>query len=467
MALRWQNAVTLAKLEVTPGTFLAPSSSTDGILSENIVLDFNMNMVQTNESTGSLDNRGPIPGGMNCALSYDVWLKGNGVPGTVSEWDELMQICSWGSTATKTDIGPLTTLSVSGGNTIADSGSGLAALTAGTDIYVLGFANAGNNKELLVATSAAGSITVTNPDGSVPNLTNESAGASVTLRRGLAGVAAAAGTTTGFTAAAPWAGTDQLYRGMPVLLSGNPATPAWAGIADYLASRVALITDLMGSALTTSTKLTIPANVLYKPISNGIPSSSQEFYVDGVKFQFSGMCGTVDLSFPSGNACKASFKFVGMFQGKTDAAVPTPTYDGTRPGVLKGSPMLLNRLATALSTLSLSTGAQTQFPDNPNQPESFDPAIILSRAMQGSMDPYMTLGATRDILADFRTQGKTAIIHTRLIGGNAANPGQRIALTIPKAQYTGYKPQNDGGLAKEQTPFFPFGQDAGAMLCIY
>jgi hypothetical protein len=464
--LRWQNAAVLAKLEVTPGTFLAPSGSTDGILAENIVLDYDSQNVTTNESTGSLDSRGPIPGGLKCSLGYDVYLKGSGIPGVAPEWDELMQICSWGSTVTKTDIGPAVTISITGGNTIADSGNGLAALTVGSVFSSLGFANTGNNKELMVATSAAGSLTVTNPDGSAPGLTNESAGASVTLRRGIAGVAAAAGSTTGFTAATPWAATDQLYRGMPVLLSGNPATPAWAGISDYLATRVASITDLMGVALSASTKLSIPANVLYKPVSNGIPASSQEFYVDGLKFQFAGMCGNVDFSFPTGGACKASFKFGGMFQGKSDAAVPTPSYDGTRPGILRASPFLLNRQACALSNLSLQTGAQMEYPSNPNQTEGFDPPQITKRDMAGNIDPYLTLGATRNIFADFRA-GTQALIHTRLLGGNAANPGQRIALTIPKAQYTGYKPDNKNGLATENLPFFPFGQDAGGFLCIY
>jgi hypothetical protein len=463
--LRSQNAAMLLKLEGTEGVFTSPSSSTDGILVENPTIDFNPQNVETDEVTGSLDSRGPIVGGLQCAIGFDVYLKGNGLPGVAPEWDKALQICSWGATATKTDITGVTFATTSNVN-ITDSANGLAALTVGTVIWTSGFANAANNGEFIVTASAAGSITVTKPDGTAPALVNESAGATVTLRRGIVGTAAAAGTTTGFTAASPYAATDQIYRGMPVLLSGNPATPAYSVIADYLASRVALITDLMGSALTTSTKISIPANMLYKPISSAIPSGSIEFYMDGVKYQFAGVRGSVSLSFTAGGACKASFRLTGMYIGKSDAAVPAPSYDGTRPGIFRNSKFLLNRAATALRTLNLDTGAQPQYPADPNQIEGFSSPQITDRNMTGDMDPYATLVATRDIMSDFRS-GVQAIINARLTGGNAANPGQRVSLLIPKAQHTSYKPGSDGKLATEQVGFFPFGQDAGAMLCIY
>src|SRR5438132_529930 len=136
--LRWQNDAVLAKLEATPGIFLSPSSSTDGVLVENVSVDFNPQNVTTNEVTGSLDNRGPIVGGLQCSISFDAYLKGNGVPGTVPEWDELLQIASWSSTVTKTDIGPGVTYSITGANTLNDSANGLAAATVGTVIYTSG-----------------------------------------------------------------------------------------------------------------------------------------------------------------------------------------------------------------------------------------------------------------------------------------------------------------------------------------
>ena len=463
--LRAQNAAMLLKLESTEGVFATPSSSTDGILVENPDVSFDPQNVETDEVTGSLDSRGPIVGGMQCSITFDVYLKGGGNPGVAPEWDEAMQIASWAPTATKTDL-VATTFAVTGGVNFTDSANGLAAVTVGTVIYTSGYVNAANNGEFLVSVSAAGSLTVTKLDGSAPNLVNESAGASVTIRRGIAAVVATAGLTTSFTAQAPWAATDQIYRGMPVLLSGNPATPIWSVIADYLATRVALITDLMGSTLNTSTKMSIPANVLYKPISTAIPSGSIEFYLDGVKYQFAGCRGTAKFSFPAGGAPKASFSLTGMYVNKLDAAVPAVTYDGTRPGIWRASKFLLNRLVTALKMLNLDTGAQSQYPADPNQTEGFSSPQITDRNMSGDMDPYATTIATRDIMAAFRS-GVQAIINAVLIGGNASNPGQRISVLVPKAQHISYKPGKDGKLATEQVGFFPFGQDAGFFICIY
>jgi len=463
--LRAQNAAMLLKLESTEGVFATPSSSTDGILVENPDVSYDPQNVETDEVTGSLDSRGPIVGGMQCSITFDVYLKGNGNPGVAPEWDEAMQICSWAPTATKTDLTG-TTFAVTSNVNFTDSANGLAAATVGTVIYTSGFVNAANNGEFLVSVSAAGSLTVTKLDGSAPALVNESAGATVTIRRGIAAVVATAGLTTGFTAQSPWGNTDQIYRGMPVLLSGNPATPVWSVIADYLATRVALITDLMGSTLNTSTKMSIPANVLYKPISTAIPSGSIEFYLDGVKYQFAGCRGSAKFSFPAGGAPKASFSLTGMYVNKLDAAVPAVTYDGTRPGIWRASKFLLNRLVTALKTINLDTGAQSQYPADPNQTEGFSSPQITDRNMSGDMDPYATTIATRDIMAAFRS-GVQAIINVVLIGGNAANPGQRVSVLVPKAQYTSYKPGKDGKLATEQVGFFPFGQDAGFFICIY
>ena len=54
-----------------------------------------------------------------------------------------------------------------------------------------------------------------------------------------------------------------------------------------------------------------------------------------------------------------------------------------------------------------------------------------------------------------------------LVGGNAANAGQRIGLTIPSAFYTSYAPANDAGIARQGVGFFPQGQDSSVFLCVY
>lgn len=69
-----------------------------------------------------------------------------------------------------------TTISFTGPDTIADSGNGLAIFPAGARIRVQGSAR--NNREFLVVTSAAGSLTVR-----PARVTSAAAGPSIELRR--------------------------------------------------------------------------------------------------------------------------------------------------------------------------------------------------------------------------------------------------------------------------------------------
>lgn len=465
MSLRTRNAAVLFNEEASEGIYDAPDAATDGILVEKPQIQFNPQNTETDEVTGSLDGRGPIVGGLKAKISFSAYLKGTGVPGAVPQFGPILKACGWGQTATMTAITGTGIAAVAASGEFTDSGNGLAALTIGTIIYVSGFATAANNGEFRVTASAAGAITVTKVYGAAHGLVNESAGASITIRRGIAGVAAASGTTTGFVAASPWAGTDQLYRGMPVVIGGNPATPALAFIMDYTAARSATLTDLFGSALSSSSKVSIPANVLWKPISSGIPAGSIAFYMDGVVYQLAGCRGTVGFEWDTAGACKANFSMNGMFVAKADAAVPAVTYDGTRPPIFRDSRMLLDRQQIALKMLGLDANNDLAQPDDPNQTEGFGVPEITARKLMGKMDPLATLVATRDIMGKFRA-GTAQIIHARALGG-PAGPGNRVALTMPDAIHESYQPGDRDRLAIEEVGFFARGQDSGAFLCVW
>lgn len=462
--IRSRNGAMLFVLESVPGTFQAPSAATDAILVEAPQISFDPQNVETNEVTGSFDGRGPLVGGMKCQITGSFYLKGQGKPGLVPEWGDLMKAGAWSETVTKTDLVATTFAAVNPGN-ITDSGSGLAVLTIGTVIYVDGFVNAANNGEFIVTASAAGSITVTKLDGSSPAFVAESAGPSVTIRRGLAAVAATAGAAFTATLQAPWAASAQLYRGMPAVLSGNPAVPAFSFISDYTVGRLASFTESFSPILSATTKAALAANVLYQPVSNSIPSGSCEYYIDGVLYRFKAVRGSVELSFTAGGACKGQFTMSGLFVSKTDAAVPVPTYDSVRPPTWRNSVFNINRLAAALSTFSLNTNGQLEFPDNPNSSEGFDGPEFTGRRVSGSMDPYATLVATRDIMTDFRA-GASRILHARATGGVGA-PGNRVGLTVPSAFYESYSPGDKNGLAMESVGYFAQGQDTGAQLVVY
>lgn len=463
--LRTRNGALLLKQESVPGTYEAPDPATDGILVEAPTINPTTQNVETDEVQGSLDSTAPIVGGMQVTISGAFYLKGPGVPGEYPEWDLLMRIAGMAATQTRTDITGVT-FSVTGASAeIADSGDGLAALTVGTVIHVSGFANEANNGEFIVTTSAAGAIVVARLTGATA-MVDEAAGENVTLRRGIAAVEATAGAADSITLQAPWANTAQLYRGMPVALSGNPATVYISQILDYTAGRVAVLADNFSTPLSDSTVASIPANIRYAPASSSIPAASVALYMDGVVYRCTGAKATLSIEQTAGGAARCTYTISALMHEKDDAAVPSVTYDGTRPGIWRNSAMLVNKRRAALQTLSVDLGNEVIFPPDPNGQEGFDAPIITRRRMTGSMDPNATLVATRDLMTAFR-DGTAQPVAARLAGGSASRPGQRVGLAIPSALYTSYQPGDRQGVQTEQTGFFLQGQDSGLFLQVW
>ena len=91
--------------------------------------------------------------------------------------------------------------------------------------------------------------------------------------------AAASGTTSTATLASPFAATAELYRGMPITLSGNPATPVTVGVVDYTVGRVMKPDYVFGTSLSSSTLAQIPPNALYSPLTDPTLMKSVSVYL--------------------------------------------------------------------------------------------------------------------------------------------------------------------------------------------
>ncbi|MGE0715648.1 MAG: hypothetical protein AB7P02_09405 [Alphaproteobacteria bacterium] len=281
---------------------------------------------------------------------------------------------------------------------------------------------------------------------------------------------ASAGTTGTVTLGTSATTTAQAYRGMPIVLSGNPATPAATFITNYTSGKVATLARNFSPALTTATLWQIPANVLYRPTSDDslIKSVSMYFYMDGVLVKMLGSRGTFVITHVAGQPAKIAFTFTGMYGGKTDAAVVAGTFDATRPPIWRdpngdaSGHFSIGKVEAALRQFVFTNGNQNVYPDNPNEAEGFQPTVIASRRMTGSMDPLATLVATRNLMDDFRN-GTQRLVHSRI--GTVA--GNRIGLTIPLAHPENYTPGDREGLATEEVPFFCAGKDAGAFMCFW
>lgn len=382
MALRSKNSVVLFKIETTAGVENAPAVTDAVRIEGRPQINLNPNVIQTDESGGSLDGAGPIVGGMKPTFSITVNVKGSGAAGTAPEFGDMLRCSGYSETLTGT------------------------AIPAAPE-----------------ACAAGGTTTLAN-----------------------LGVSAAA--------------TANLYRGMPLLLTGTVAGQTF--ISDYTAGKAATLTDTMSGAIAATTNYQIPANALYSPASSNIPTGTCYIYMDGLLYKFVGCRGNMQLSMTSGGIAQMTFNFYGMFISRTDAAVPAGTFDATRPVPFIGGKMLYNRLPVKTTQFSIDMNNGVVFPDDANQTYGVSEPDITERRITGTINPLAVTVATRDILTDVLA-GTRRIVHARM--GNTA--GNRFGITIPNAQPTNETPDDRNGLMAQQVPFEATGQDAGAFLCFY
>lgn len=127
MPLRSRNAALLFKIEAAEGVPETPSASTDAVLVENPRISFGPQNAQTREVTGSLDNRGPLVGGLQMSLTFDVYLKGSGAAGSAPEFGDLLRACGWAEVITAAAVPAAPEAAAAGTATTLTLGASAAA----------------------------------------------------------------------------------------------------------------------------------------------------------------------------------------------------------------------------------------------------------------------------------------------------------------------------------------------------
>lgn len=128
--LRARKAVLLAKAESTEGTEVTPSASTDAVAIENLQFTPQLNVVNTNEHSDSLDGFGSIAGGILGELGFDVPMKGSGAAGTAPEVSDLLKACGLAETITSTAVPASAEACGAGGSTTTAELGASAGTTA-------------------------------------------------------------------------------------------------------------------------------------------------------------------------------------------------------------------------------------------------------------------------------------------------------------------------------------------------
>ncbi len=273
----------------------------------------------------------------------------------------------------------------------------------------------------------------------------------------------AGSSTTQVVLGASASSVDQIYRGMPLHLTGDMDIVTF--IADYDGvTKTATVTDTLPSApAAATTTWQILPNVLYRPASTGLPVLAAEVYLDGVRVRVDGIRGNGVLNFATRGVGSIDLTLQGRHVDEADAPPPAVTDDRPVKPVFRAGVALLDRRPIAIASASLDPQLSVELPDDPNTPMGHGVAEAGGRQMQVTLDPEMRLIADGgDVMGDLLS-GREMIAHLRY--GSIA--GNRIALTVPRAAIAEAGRGTRGSFRTRELNLDARGADAGAFLCVW
>lgn len=297
-----------------------------------------------------------------------------------------------------------------------------------------------------------------------------------------------AGSTTSATLGTGFTGTAQLYRGMPLILSGGIGAGHAPLITDFSAAKVAILSDLFSSALDITTLAAIPANWTYAGASpadaaariTDHPCVTVGWYEDGNLYQWMDVRGTLDMEGDTARPGFGTFNLSGTYLGSSTVAVPTDAVlaSHSAPTLVKGAglppAMLANRIPLPISKWALRNGGGIETPEDPNTQFGFGAGQIVDRRPMFEADPLRTLVSTRDAIAEIgaAVSGAATNYPIGLRFGSAA--GNRWSLLCPLAQPVSADPTMRGKLRADQIGWQALspgrdsaGRDGDRILCFF
>jgi hypothetical protein len=281
--------------------------------------------------------------------------------------------------------------------------------------------------------------------------------------------AATAGTTTTATLATPFVTTAQAYRGMPCLLTGNPAAGATGLITDYTAGRVATFGQTFAATLSAGTNAQVPINVLYRPTSDEsvVQTCTVYLYEDGLRHRLTGSGGTWALRLVAGQPAEAVFSFRGTVldahQAVTLTSAANRNVAGRRqPPIWANGQSQLNRLLARTDQANFDAGVQFVDVENPEAVQGYDPALITGRMSRLSLAPYAMTTRSPGRLANL--QAGDSIPFTALWGATAGN---RFGFTLASGKIIQMSRTKRNNLGVDSIVIQPDQADVGGFLTCF
>lgn len=192
----------------------------------------------------------------------------------------------------------------------------------------------------------------------------------------------------------------------------------------------------------------------YIPVSDPgqMKSCTVYWYNDGILHKAVGCRGTFSFNLQADEPAGIEFSLTGLYVEPADQAMPSPVLADLLPPVVQGINLSLGSYAPVARSFSFSLGAELGQRKDLNASSAITGLVIRSRTPKGSLDPEV------DALGSFNpwtawSSGTTAAISAAL----GTNAGNRINISIPKAQYQTPKYGDREGVLVYSLPFIATG----------
>lgn len=150
-----------------------------------------------------------------------------------------------------------------------------------------------------------------------------------------------------------------------------------------------------------------------------------------------------------------SWKFMGIYAGPVDDALPTPVYPTTTPPVFRSASLAVHGFAAVIESLKISDGGSVERRPDANAATGILEYYIADRMLSGEIDPEVTAVTDKDFWGIW--QAGTLGTFTASIGGTVGN---RLVVSGPKVQIDDLKYADRNNLLTYGMPLI-FTADAG------
>ena len=260
--------------------------------------------------------------------------------------------------------------------------------------------------------------------------------------------AATTGTSTTVTLGATFGTTLNQYRGMPILLTGNPVAGASDLIVGYATDRTASLARGYSPVLSIGSSATIPANVLYRETSDPSIERSLTIYAyqNGLRHILVGCRGTWSLRKRAGQPAEMTVQLRGRIV-EWDVAVATPSGFNPitrQPPIWASGMSQLQNAVARLSEASFDAGVNLTDPTNPEALYGFEAPVVQTATPQLTLNPYSETATSPGRAGAFAIG--SALPFAAIWGASAGN---RFGVMCPSFVITDNRPTFDNGFRRD------------------